>query len=382
MTRPHWLCLCLFLLATPTRADDSQVLRTVLRKPGDDGARNYRIPGLATTPQGTLVAVFDIRHDGPGDLPSNIDVGLMRSTDDGATWSPMQTILDYDREHPHSRGNGVGDPAILVDAETGTLFVAALWSQGDRGWHGSGPGMSPNETGQFVITRSTDDGLTWSPPASITPQIKVPRWRLCFQGPGAGIQTRDGTLIFAAQFREADGAARSCLVYSRDHGETWTISPAAIPTGPPTSESQIAELADGSLLLTMRDESRSGERLWARWEWSAGAEAPQPGRWSDFWRTVPDPTCMASLIRHPEGPLVFSNPNSPKQRVAMTIRTSTDDGRSWSAGRLLDPRGCMYSCLTVLKDGRIGIVYEVEGTLTFARFALEWVHDSAAESVR
>jgi sialidase-1 len=87
---------------------------------------------------------------------------------------------------------------------------------------------------------------------------------------------------------------------------------------------------------------------------------------------------MASLIRHPKGQLLFANPNSARQRVAMIIRASRDGGRNWNAGRLLDPRPSAYSCMTVLRDGRIGILYEtgdaqITETLTFARFPLEWV---------
>ena len=140
--------------------DDPRVFRQVLRKPGDDNSKTYRIPGLATTPKGTLLTVFDIRYGSGADLPADIDVGLMRSTDEGATWSPMQRILDFDKAEPNSRGNGVGDPTILVDRQTGTAWVAALWSRGNRGWNGSGPGLTPDETGQFVLTKSTDDGVT------------------------------------------------------------------------------------------------------------------------------------------------------------------------------------------------------------------------------
>lgn len=144
---------------------------------------------------------------------------------------------------------------------------------------------------------------------------------------------------------------------------------------PPTSESQVAELADGSLLLSMRDESRSGQRAWAKFTWTADLSR---GAWGEPWFTVPDPTCMASLIQVPHGPLLFSNPDSAKQRVALTVRSSTDGGHRWSAGRLLDPRPCAYSCMTILKDGRIGILYECGDksgieTLTFARFPLAWV---------
>lgn len=367
------LLLGVSALAEP--ANDSAVFRKVIRKQGDEGVHTYRIPGLATTPKGTLIAVFDLRHQNAGDLPADIDVGTMRSTDNGETWSPMQRVLDFDANEPGSHGNGVGDPAILVDSKTGTVFVAAIWSKGERAWHGSGPGMTPDETGQLVIAKSTDDGVTWSKPVSITPQVKRPEWRLCLNGPGNGIQLRDGTLVFAAQFKDPNNIPHSCFIASADQGKTWKIAPAANPDTLPTSECSVAELADGSLLLSMRDESRSGKRAWAQWTWK---ESLMAGQWSEPWSTVPDPTCMASLIRHPNGELLFSNPNSPKKRVALTIRTSSDGGRTWSDGKLLDPRPSMYSCMTVLKDGRIGILYETGQkrgyeTLTFARFPLEWV---------
>jgi len=353
-------------------ADDG-LFRTTVRRPGDDGSKAYRIPGLATSTRGTLLAVFDIRHDGDGDLPANIDVGLMRSEDDGATWGPMTRILDFDAGEAGARGNGVGDPAILVDRQTGAILVVALWSKGDRAWKGSGPGLSPDETGQLVMTRSNDEGRTWSAPINLTTKIqgRDRAWRLLFNGPGAGIQLRDGTLVFAAQFREASGPPHSCLLFSRDHGESWTLTAPAIAAQPPTSEAQVAELDDGSLLLTMRDESKSGQRAWARWTWER--ESPGHGRWSDPWHTVTDPTCMASLLRHPSGRLLFSNPNDPRRRVSLTIRASDDGGRTWTKGRELATGECMYSCMTVLRDGRVGILYEVDGRLDFARFPLSWL---------
>ena len=344
-------------------------LRKVLRRQGEDRAHSYRIPGLATTVKGSLLAVFDVRWESAGDLPANIDVGLLRSTDHGETWSPLQVILDFDAGVPGALGNGVGDPSILVDRDTGVVWVAGLWSQGDRGWKGSGPGLSPAQTGQLVLTRSQDDGLTWSPPINITSQVKQPEWYLCFQGPGRGLQLRDGTLVFPAQFRDAKQVAHSCFIYSRDHGTRWEISPPAIPDSPPTSEAQIAELSDGSLLISMRDESRSGRRAWSRF---VPAPDVRTGAWSDLRFHLPDPTCMASLVRHPDGFLLFTNPRSERRREALTLRLSQDDGKTWTEGQLIDARPSAYSCLTVLSDGRMGILYEcgdrsANETLTFVR---------------
>ena len=356
--------------------EDPRIYRTVIRKEGDDGSKSYRIPGLAVTPKGTLIASFDIRWNGSGDLPSDIDVGVMRSTDQGQSWGPMIVAMDYDKAQPGSRGNGVGDAAILVDKTTGHVFLAALWSYGDRGWNGSGPGMEPEETGQLVIARSVDDGVTWEKPKSITGQVKQKDWRLCFQGPGAGIQLTDETLVFPAQYKNANNKPSSCFIFSRDHGETWQISPPAVPDSPPTSESQIVQLSDGSLLMTMRNESKFKKRVWSRWTWTDRLEN---GKWVDTRLDVTDPVCMAGLTRHPNGFLLLSNNNSTR-RERMTIRYSDNEGKLWSEGKLLDIRQSAYSCLAVLPSGEIGVLYEcgergsVE-TLTFAKFPLAWVTD-------
>lgn len=214
------------------------------------------------------------------------------------------------------------------------------------------------------MTRSDDDGATWSAPINLTTQLKRPEWRLCFAGPGRGIQLRDGTLLLPAQFRDAKGVPHSCFISSRDHGTTWRISPPAIPARRPTSEAQAAELPDGSVLLTMRDESHSGQRAWARFDWRTQA-------WGEPWVALPDPTCQASLLRHPNGTLLFCNPANAQARNTLTVRTSRDDGKTWSAGRVLDPRGSMYSCMTVLRDGRIAVLYEGVGGLILARFSGE-----------
>jgi sialidase-1 len=364
--------VAIFLILLASAAVAAEPHRMVLREQGQDGVHTYRIPGLATTTKGTLIAVFDVRHKSAADLPGDIDVGLMRSTDDGRTWSKLQTIIDFDAKEPKSRGNGVGDPAVLVDAKTGTIWVAALWSHGDRAWNGSRAGTSPDETGQLVLVRSDDDGATWSQPINITSKIegRDPKWRLCFQGPGRGICLKDGSLVFAAQIRDADGTPYSCLLRSIDHGKTWKISRS--PT-PKTSEAQVAEFADGWLLASMRDESRSGERVWAY------AQVDDKGvAWSKPTFDVPDPTCMASLIQAKPGVLLFSNPNSARQRVDLTVRKSNDDRNTWSEGSLLEKGPCAYSCMTVLRDGSIGILYEAGPKtgiekLIFARFDLDWV---------
>jgi sialidase-1 len=148
--------------------EGSQRIGYAVRLPGDDQSKFYHIPRLVQTNATTLVAVYDIRYRHAGDLPADIDVGVSRSTDGGQSWGPMIVAMDMGND-PKRGYDGVGDPAILVDPKNGRIWIAALWSHGNRAWNGSGPGMSPEETGQFMPAYSDDDGKFWSKPINITP---------------------------------------------------------------------------------------------------------------------------------------------------------------------------------------------------------------------
>lgn len=373
---------------------DSLIYRTVLHAEDQDGVHIYRIPALVTTNAGTLIAGFDLRYNGsPGsapDLPADIDIGIRRSTDGGITWTPMQLIMDYDKNDVGSSGNGIADPTLLVDKVTGRIWCAALWSFGNRGWSGSGPGLTPAETGQFLLNYSDDDGVTWSQPVSITPQIKDPAWRLYFQGPGKGICLRDGTLVFPAQFKDASNVAFSNFIFSKDRGVTWENAPPANPSGSPqTNEAQIVELDDGNLLISMKNFHSGKKRLWCIYSWDHATQTIHQGSWGTPWYSENDPTVQGSVERyrsvldgHPFSALLFANPDSATSRSNMSVRISLDEGLTWPYKRAIDSRPAAYSCMTILPDGEIGMLYETGDTssisdLTFARFPIEWITGTA-----
>ncbi len=190
------------LLVSETISPFTKYCGAAIRKAGDDGVNTYRIPGIIQTNVGTLIAVYDIRYNSSADLPANIDVGMSRSTDSGKTWQPMKVIIHMDL--PNAQ-NGVGDPSVLFDPATGKLWVAALWSHGNHSIAGSGPGLSPDSSGQFVLVSSSDDGVNWSASYNITAQVKNPAWKILFQGPGRGIAMQNGTIVFPAQYWDASG---------------------------------------------------------------------------------------------------------------------------------------------------------------------------------
>ena len=340
-----------------------------------------------------MIAVYDNRRNNSKDLQEDIDIGMSRSTDGGQTWQGMKVIMDIGEYGGRSnRLNGIGDPCVLYDSKTNTIWVAALWMSGATSdqmlWWASKPGLKPDETGQFILVKSTDDGLSWSQPINITEQIKEPGWQLLLQGPGRGITMKNGTLVFPAQFKSdlgaksLDGGQYTChstIVYSQDSGNTWKIGTGARSN---TTESQVVELADGNLMLNMRDDRNRTDKSETN-----GRAVSITSDYGKTWTKHPssnsalqEPNCMASLISADlsisgklQQVLFFSNPDSKTDRNHMTIKASLDGGLTWPNAfqmELNDEKGFGYSCLTMVDQKTIGIVYEGVKELYFQKIAV------------
>jgi len=356
-------------------------LAAPLHLQGQFDCHTFRIPGLARSVKGTLLAVYDMRYDSRRDLQGHMDIGLSRSTDGGRTWSRPVPILDMGEYGGKGEDqNGVSDPNILVDERTGEILVAALWTHGKPGTHqwrgrGSEPGFAIGTTTQFMVTRSADDGKTWSKPENWTRKLKREEWFLFGPAPGNGITMRDGTLVMPTQGRDKTGLPFSNIMWSKDRGKTWTVSAHARDN---TTECAVAECADGSLLLTMRDNRNRADKsstngramaltrdLGANWTVHAADRG-----------ALPEPVCMASMIGHTlrDGRrlLLFSNPNHKQRRHNMCIQTSLDHGVTWRKGAWLDDVGGAYSNLVMVDDDSVGLLYESsQADLLFQRVPLQ-----------
>ena len=336
---------------------------TGVRQYMDDGVFVYRIPGLVTANDGSLIAVYDVRHTSGMDLQDNIDVGMSRSLDKGVSWEKMKIIMDMGEWGglPQAQ-NGIGDPCVVVDSGTGEIFVVAVWTYGlgnNHAWSQVGQGFSPEETAQMMIVSSKDNGKTWSAPRNITSQVKQKDWCFTLQGPGRGISMKDGTLVVPIQYQDASRIPHSGIMFSKDHGKTWKAYPGACPR---TTEAQVAEIRPGVLMLNMRNDRKTGRVVYTTSDLGK-TWTEHPG--SEILR---EPVCMGSLLHVDAGSnvlgrdiLFFSNPDTKSGRNHITVKASLDGGMTWPEEFqiLLDEEeGWGYSCMTQIDENTIGILYE------------------------
>src|SRR5262245_9947522 len=238
----QYLLLVLPLLLVPfARAGDARPEQVDVFVSGKDGYHTFRIPAVVVTKKGTLLAFCEGRKNSRRDT-GDIDVILRRSLDNGATWQPLQLVADFGPDT-------VGNPCAVVDRDTGTIWLPLTKNLGHETQRQIEEGKS-KENRTVWITKSDDDGVSWSKPIDITLAVRDPRWTWYATGPGCCIQLQHGRLVIPCDHRvRGSKTLGSHVIYSDDHGKTWKRGGGVTPD---CNECQVAELADGSLMLNMR----------------------------------------------------------------------------------------------------------------------------------
>jgi sialidase-1 len=346
--------------------DAADVDQTDVFVAGTEGYHTFRIPALIAAKNDTVLAICEGRKTGRGDH-GDVDLVQKRSSDGGKTWGPVKLIY----EEGGTAKVTIGNPCPVVDADTGVVWLPVT-----------------RENDGVLVLSSSDNGRSWSKPREITADVKEGNWNWYATGPGNGIQlTRGkykGRLVIPCDHRvngnkddkqSWERAGRSHVIYSDDHGQTWKRGGS---TDFGMNECAVVELTDGTLMLNSRSYRGKACR---------GVSLSKDG--GATWEpTTDDPAlvesvCEASLIRYAwpkdgsreNGLLVFSNPAVPKGRNHLTVRLSSDDGKTWPHARLVCEGSSAYSSLAVLPSGEIGLLYERDDykTLTLARFSPQWI---------
>ena len=225
-----------------------------LFKAGEDGYFNYRIPSLVVTTQGTVLALCEARKKTGHDW-DDVDLALKRSTDHGRTWSKMQIIADEGEltinqpcpviDHktgtiwlPLCRGRkpGLGNAEVLLmkstdDGQTWSRPVSIHQTAADPSWTfvGTGPGHGIQlKSGRLLIPcwfdvtptcgevqsscciYSDDHGVTWKRGEPLTRNASDE----CDI-----VELEDGTVYLNARSR---GQKQRAYAFSKDGGQNWS----------------------------------------------------------------------------------------------------------------------------------------------------------------
>ena len=316
---------------------------STFKKPVYGRAASYRIPALAVTKKGTILAFAEARRITKNDV-GDIDAVVKRSEDGGKTWGSEILIIDYGT-------NSVNNHSPVVDPKTGRIWVVGNVSD-----------INPRPV---LVSYSDDDGKTWSKAKDIQEELLTPNPNAVIfgAGPGAGIVLQRGEHAGRFVIPMNFGFGGTCVsgaVYSDDAGETWKTG-GMLRAGALMTEARCVELLDGSLLFNAR--TTEGKR--------AHAIVPEGGskdttkRW--LQADLPDPNCQGAILRYSwpkagkPGLILYSGPAAARARANGTLFGSYDDGKTWPWRQMYYEGPSGYSDACVLPDGRVAVLFEKDG---------------------
>ena len=317
----------------------------VLAVRGVGGYRQYRIPAMAVTTSGRVIAIYDARADFD-DLPGPVDLVIRTSDDNGASWSKQEIFRQ------HEGISGFGDASIVIDpsyGKHGRIIVLYQWTR-IAGFFESTSGTDLHDPliAQIARSISDDDGVTWRHDV-ITDQLKDASTLGIFATSGMGGIITSGE--FAGRLLQTfvlrnKSELLSAIGYSDDHGENWKLG-ARIQGG---NETAIAGLDDGSVLIHSRATPHriSGRSI----DGGVSLTVLEPDL------ALPDPSDNGSLSVLSNDDVICTHNHDPDLRRNTVLKRSTDGGKTWPSGICIEAGSSAYSTACELADGNIGVLYE------------------------
>ena len=401
------------------------------------GSDNFRIPALVTLPNGTLVAAADARWNNTTD-GFGLDTVVSWSDDEGATWNyTFANYLGDNGNVYNTNSTAFIDPCLAVDGSTIYMLVD-LYPAGTyignvkagTGFDGNGnlllrksdetdfnyylsdgkiwrisdnvqatdyevdeyfnltdpDGATTNlffsnspfkvlATSYLYLTKSTNGGKTWSAPMMLNPKVKDDSDSFYGVGPGRGLVTSTGRIIFPCYTYSNGSDGCTSVIYSDNGGVTWRRSD---DMSEQSSEAALVE-ADGRIYMFTRHGgcyiSENDGKTWS--------ERQDVG--------IPyTTTCQLSAITYSakidgKTAILLSAPTNDRNNGKIFVGLVNEDGSiKWKYTYAVNNGAYAYSCLTELEDGSIGLLYEDRvdysakvSSITFETYSISEIADGA-----
>lgn len=229
---------------------------------------------------------------------------------------------------------------------------------------------------QYLFFRtSTDGGKTWSAPSLVNARKSGEKF--LGAGPGRAIVTDDGTICMPVYvygdntWGSGDASQATSFIYSKDQGKTWSrtanfTSTSSFGGSGWSSEAQLVDLGNGVVRCFYRNGKKKIRYCDATWNGSGYQWGDVVDTGIDIWGN-----CQLSAVMYPylidgKRAILVSSPSSTEGRktgAIFTLLLNDDNTVSTEyAKKTITAEGATfaYSCLTVLKDGRVADLYETD----------------------
>ena len=378
--------------------------RTLFYSPRD--GHPYRIPAIATAPNGDIFAICDYRPCGNDIGYGEVDLVCRVSSDNGVTWTEERTIADgLGHINDGIWKMGFGDPAIVADRESNKVLVMSVC--GNRTcWDGNygvgGENENPNRISRLYIEHDGDKWV-YGQPEEVTYDI-YPLFKneggeayaaSMFIGAGKICQSRvvkkgEYYRLYCAVWNVTmtQRQHHNYVIYSDDFGQTWNVlgdlgyENSASKWG---NEPKVEELPDGTVVLSSRKYNGRYFNLFTfaddtyttgSWMGEVGSNEVTGGL-SFGGNSTNGEIYKVKAVHKGSGricDLMFQSipTGNDRSNVAIYYKemeynedgtnkyTSTTFAQGWTKGIHVSTKGSCYSTMISQADGRIAFFFEEE----------------------